>query len=219
METRGVWHLLESRWNAGRSCCASRDSRQCLTRCSKSSLRRCGPPLRVGVPGAEGLNGRPGWGSALRRYGVRGTSAARDCSARALCSDTTAQRRRAAPNTATGKPSSVPSMPCAPALRAPARPAVPRLCFWNRSASRPVKGLDGSGAGRTLRTARSARRGHTPGSGLAFATWGQVLHANSPCGDAATCLANMSPVRESARARPDPELQMQDLTPSCTCKT
>ena len=54
----------------------------------------CGAVARrfaAGVPVAHGLCGRSGWGLALRRYGVRGTLAARGGFARAVCFDTAAR--------------------------------------------------------------------------------------------------------------------------------
>jgi hypothetical protein len=81
-----------------------------------------GVPLRARPRDASG---RPIRGSALGRHGGHEAFATRDGFARALCPDTTAQRGRAALKAAAGKPSSVPSMECAPAIQAPARPAAP----------------------------------------------------------------------------------------------
>jgi hypothetical protein len=124
------------------------------------SIGRAGVRTRLRLPAAQlpGAARRafpsrmvsPAGRAGARLSGAR--SAAREGFARVVRFDGSVRRGRTAFDTATGKPSSLPSNGGAPAIQAPAHPAGRRIRFWKSRVPRPIEGLGSFGAPRTLRT-------------------------------------------------------------------
>ena len=114
-------------------------------------LRRFCPALRAGRSGRAWSRWQVG-----QELGSPAPGATRGQGARVVCFDHGAPCGRAAPGTATSKPSSLPSNGCAPSIRAPAHPAGRRPRFWKTGVPRPIEGLGSFVPAE--RSGRSARR-------------------------------------------------------------